>query len=244
MELIMIILPKSKIEVCVKVYRKKIKNVRLKVFPNGEVALSAPHGVSEEWIKQFLEEKSIWIENKRIVYKKTDGVESIIDIKSGMSIKVLGREAIIIIQESSKKSVERDGKKIYINTLDTNNKNVIKKQFESWLKDELRNVIDKKLDKLYPIIEKYKIDKPEMFIRKMKTMWGNCMSEKGKITLNFYLYQAPPPYIEYVLLHELVHFLYPNHSKKFYDFLSMYMPDWKDRKKNLDYEVIQGVTLD
>lgn len=243
MEIINVILPKNKIEICIRVYRKKMKNVRLKVFPDGEVVLSAPHGVTDEWIKQFLLEKSYWIEKKRIEYKKTDGIESIKNLKSGMSIKVLGREAIIILQESSKKSISRDGKKIVINTLDINNKNVINKQLENWLKDELRKIIDKELNKLYPIIKKHKIDRPEIAIRKMKTMWGNCMRHKGKITLNFFLYQALPPYIEYVLLHELVHFLYPNHSKDFYDFLSMYMPDWKDRKKNLDYDVIQGVVL-
>ncbi|MBY9021665.1 MAG: DUF45 domain-containing protein [Candidatus Lokiarchaeota archaeon] len=46
---------------------------------------------------------------------------------------------------------------------------------------------------------------------------------------------------EYIVLHELVHFLYPKHNKEFYNFLSIYMPDWKERKKILDYEVVQGI---
>ena len=58
------------------------------------------------------------------------------------------------------------------------------------------------------------------------------------ITFNFYLIKARMPYIDYVALHELVHFLYPNHSKQFYAFLSNYMPDWKERKLVLDQEVV------
>jgi predicted metal-dependent hydrolase len=47
---------------------------------------------------------------------------------------------------------------------------------------------------------------------------------------------ARRPCIEYVVLHELIHFLYPNHGREFYDFLTLYMPDWKGRKKVLDLE--------
>ena len=68
----------------------------------------------------------------------------------------------------------------------------------------------------------------------MKTLWGSCSVNRNKVTFNQYLTKAKPACIEYVVLHELVHFLYPNHSKKFYDFLSSYMPDWKERKKVLD----------
>ena len=75
----------------------------------------------------------------------------------------------------------------------------------------------------------------------MKTLWGSCSVNRNKVTFNQYLTKAKPACIEYVVLHELVHFLYPNHSKKFYDFLSIYMPDWKERKKVLDTEVVHGL---
>ena len=40
--------------------------------------------------------------------------------------------------------------------------------------------------------------------------------------------------IEYVVMHELCHFIHPNHSKQFYGFLAMLMPDWKERKQLLN----------
>ncbi len=97
------------------------------------------------------------------------------------------------------------------------------------------------MDKLFPIIEKYKLSKPKITLRKMKTLWGSCSPDRGIITFNQYLTKAKPACIEYVVLHELVHFLYPNHSKQFYNFLSSHMPDWKDRKQILDQDVVHGL---
>lgn len=48
------------------------------------------------------------------------------------------------------------------------------------------------------------------------------------------LLEAPRNCIEYVVMHELCHFIHPNHSKQFYGFLTMLMPDWKERKTILD----------
>lgn len=54
------------------------------------------------------------------------------------------------------------------------------------------------------------------------------------ITLNKRLARAPRHCIDYVVVHELCHFIHPNHSREYYDFLGMLMPDWKDRKRELE----------
>ena len=57
---------------------------------------------------------------------------------------------------------------------------------------------------------------------------------KRPVTLNKRLLEAPRNCIEYVVMHEFCHFVHPNHSKQFYAFLTMLMPDWKQRKETLD----------
>ena len=74
-----------------------------------------------------------------------------------------------------------------------------------------------------------------------ETWWRKESLNREVITFNQYLIKAKPACIDYVVLHELVHFIYPNHSKQFYDFLSIYMPDWKMRKKVLDQDVVHGL---
>lgn len=51
-------------KVPVAVSLKKMKQVRLKVFPTGEIKLSAPIGTPQEWIEEYLSSKQSWIEEK------------------------------------------------------------------------------------------------------------------------------------------------------------------------------------
>lgn len=72
----------------------------------------------------------------------------------------------------------------------------------------------------------------------MKTRWGSCILSKNQITLNENLIHFSERCIESVVIHEFCHFRYPNHSKEFYNFMTILMPDWKERKKELDETVL------
>ncbi len=68
-------------------------------------------------------------------------------------------------------------------------------------------------------------------IKKMKTRWGSCNHKKGYINLNLRLLEKNLRAIEYVILHELSHIKFPNHSKEFYDFIHSFMSDFRQREK-------------
>ena len=90
------------------------------------------------------------------------------------------------------------------------------------------------LDEVYPAFIPYGIARPKVRIRTMKSCWGSCLVNKGIITLNRKLLMKPRECIEYVVVHELCHFVHPNHSKQFYGFMEQFMPDWKERKAYLN----------
>lgn len=75
----------------------------------------------------------------------------------------------------------------------------------------------------------YHIAYPQIKVRDMKSRWGSCTPAKQSITLNRKLIHYPLEFIEYVILHEFVHFIQPNHSKAFYHIIENYMPDYKKR---------------
>ena len=63
-------------------------------------------------------------------------------------------------------------------------------------------------------------EKPTIKVRKMKTLWGSCTSSQRTIRFNYYLMCASEEAIEYVVLHELAHLIYPNHGAEFKAFLT------------------------
>jgi len=71
-------------------------------------------------------------------------------------------------------------------------------------------------------------------VRKMTTRWGSCNSRKGYINLSLNLIEKAPELVEYVVLHELTHLIYPHHQKSFYDFIAKLMPDFKTREQRLN----------
>jgi predicted metal-dependent hydrolase len=78
-----------------------------------------------------------------------------------------------------------------------------------------------------------------MTVRIMKTKWGSCSYKNNIITLNAYLIEHSIELIELVILHELLHFIHPNHSSEFYKLHEKLMPDYKEREEQLNKEIIR-----
>lgn len=72
-------------------------------------------------------------------------------------------------------------------------------------------------------------------VRPMRTKWAS-ISTSGSITLDLGLLKLPKELGEFVIVHELVHLLAPNHGKVFKSFMHAYMPDWETREKQLQMQ--------
>ena len=231
--------PDSVVQVIIE--RKKMKTCRLKVYPNGAVKISVPKKTSIKWIHDYLNSKSRWVAGKIAEFERRKKQAVATEVRNGASVCFLGEYLVLFISESCKQSVQRDGYALNIATPFAEDDEAVRKQFDKWWKKESLDYLNKLVDKFFPIIEVFGVARPGITVRKMKTLWGSCSVGKGKVTFNQELLKAKPEAIEYIVLHELVHFLHPNHSKQFYEFLGTYMPDWKERKKALRQDVMLGL---
>ena len=214
---------------------KKMKYARLKVFYTGEIKLSVPHGTSENWITEFIETKRDWIAEKLSTFHDTGAVDK--KIVNGSKIKILGCERTVQIHDSKRKQIILDNTFLHIFTSETDQIN-IERQIDNWWKKASRQCFQELLDRLYVVVKSYGVPKPTLTVKKMKTLWGSCSRRTWNININYHLFKTSVRCIESVILHELTHFLYPNHDKAFYDFMTFYMPDWKIREKELDCKLI------
>lgn len=89
------------------------------------------------------------------------------------------------------------------------------------------------VEKWYPVVAFHGVSMPHVTVRRMSSRYGSCSVGRGRITLAEILLNVPKECAEYVVFHELTHFLYPNHGKEFYQFIEKYMPDYRQREKQL-----------
>ena len=168
-----------------------------------------------------------------------------------MRIKIIDNKYYFVInsyKRLSKKEIDdlifrnEEGIKKLINKINVNNNSLDEKQFmifgNTYSKEEINEkIIEDSYNEIIKLYNKYQIifNRPNtnLKFRKMKSRWGVCNITKNYITLTKHLIHIPIPLIEYIIIHEFCHFKHPNHSKKFYDYVSKYCADYKKRVKEL-----------
>lgn len=220
--------------------RKNVKNINLNVRPDMTIVVSASDRVPMDYILNFVKDKAPWI-LKNVRYFCDVQPEHITkkDYVSGETFKYLGKQYRLKVEETETEGVKYFQGFIYLNIKDKNNYDRKEKLLNDWFREKAELNFRESLERVYPVIEKYGIKKPEIQIKTMKARWGSCIREKNTILLNYELIKAQKFCIHYVVLHELIHFKYRNHDADYYDFLTSLMPDWKQRKEILDEEVVR-----
>ena len=218
---------KEKIEI----HKKKVKNVTLKVKRDGSIHLTVPESATDDYIERVISNKQEWIEQQlkhfEENYKKPEEKQMV----SGESFKYLGRCYRLKVIVDKEESVRLYRGYIEIHVKDKNN--ILKKQelLKKWYQEKAK----KKFSEL--VHEYEKVVKEEVNgirVITMQTRWGSCNVESRNINLNLELIKKPRYCIEYVILHELSHLKFPNHSKQFWEYMSVHMPNWKWRKDKLE----------
>ncbi|ABR30270.1 metal-dependent hydrolase [Thermosipho melanesiensis] len=216
----------------VTVYKKRIKNLHLNVLPpDGKVRVSVPEGVSDEVVKLLVIKKYHWIK-KHIKSFQEQERQTKREYVSGESHYFKGRRYILRIEFAKRPKIEVKNKK-YIYFYVPAHYTIQQRQnyYEKWLRKELK----KELEILVPKWEKIigvKIN--EIRIKKMKTKWGSCNPDAKRLWLNLELIKKPTEYLEYVIVHELIHLLEKKHNGRFKELMSKYLPKWKIYRRQLN----------
>ncbi|MFH1126661.1 MAG: SprT family zinc-dependent metalloprotease [archaeon] len=222
--------------------RKKVSNINLNLKPNLLVEVSANHDVPIEKIHEFVRKKASWIlKNKEYFKKSFPEIKFEREYISGETFKYLGRQYRLKVSESKEECVKCQ--RGFFNIFVKDKNDIVRKSqlLRQWYKEKSIRVFNDSLGRNYKLIKKYDIERPKIVTRLMKARWGSCIKNKKTILLNTKLIDAPKFCIDYVILHELIHFKYRNHDKTFYNMMDALMPDWKKRKDVLDLEVVKNL---
>lgn len=228
-------------EIEYRLQRKNVKNINLNVKPNMDVVVSASSQVPQDYIDSYVKEKAPWIIKNLDNFIDTLSEDVPRRYVSGETIKFLGKQHRLRIIEGTLADVSLKDGFIELTISDVGNRRRKQKMLSQWLRQQAETTFYKSLDTVYPKLQKYGIAKPGIMLRSMKARWGSCLRDRGLLLLNLELVKAPVHCIDYVVLHELLHFMCPKHDNKFFGYMTVLMPDWVERKAILDEEVVRNL---
>lgn len=215
--------------------RKSVKNINLRIRADQCVYVSAPNDVPAKTVDAFVKEKSAYILRAIKKFKdknRQDTSEQ--QFVDGETVKIFGRNMRLKVRYATRSKIESDESYVTLYVKDVKDSELKKRVLETWLRKKCKDEVTSICKKVYPKVKKYGVAFPEIQMREMVSRWGSCSPKKGFVTFNTALIAMPVSCIEYVVTHEFTHFLYPNHSQKFYQQLATFMPDWEERKKRLE----------
>ena len=212
------------------------KTIGICVHPDKKIEITAPFGTKFACIQRVVKRKSKWISKQLKELEKYQIMEQIKEYTGGQTIKLLGRDymiKVIQIQDFEEEQIIKEPGLIKVYVHDRTQKERIHLLIENWYRNEAMIYLAQKFEQCYERIRKYNIAKPFYYLRYMERRWGSCTA-KGNILLNPNIIQLPSHCIEYIIMHELCHLKYKNHSKEFYHFLDTVLPNWEDSSQALD----------
>lgn len=189
--------------------RKGNKNTYIRVDENNNIVVTTNYFITSNKIKKILDDNIKFL-NKALNKEKREG------------FYLMGKKYDIIVDENIK-NIEIDNNIIKVKSL---------KYLNNWYKKEILKIFKDRLDFYYNKFDE-NIPYPILKIRTMKTRWGVCNRKIKSVTLNFNLVKYDYDCLDYVIVHELSHFVHFDHSKEFWNTVSKYYPNYKIIQKKL-----------
>jgi predicted metal-dependent hydrolase len=210
----------------VEVKKRDVKNLRIGVFPpTGRVRVIAPLSFDRNLIEAVVIKKLKWIRRQQESLKSQER-QSKREAVSGESYFYKGKKYRLIVTTGGNrgkliiKNNSRMELAIAPEASESSRLNVINSFYRKALQEELDLLVPKLSGEIGVKVSSYGI-------RKMKNRWGSCDSKKKHINVNIELIKKNPACLNYIVVHELVHLIEPNHNQRFKELMDANLPNWR-----------------
>jgi len=219
-------------DLVIEVELKDIKNIHLSVHPpHGRVHISAPAAMDLDTIRVFALSKLQWIRKQQAAFNKQER-ETQREYLTRESHYFLGQRYLLkVLEQDVSPHVILKKKEILMYVRPGTHLEKRKELLDEWYRSELKRITP-------PLIQNWEkvigVKTNEFGIKKMRTRWGTCNHVQKRIWLNLELAKKPAECIEYIIVHELLHLIEPNHNQRFITLLEEHLPRWKYYRDELN----------
>ncbi len=219
-------------DMAVAVVRKDIKNVHLSVHPpTGRVTIAAPAHMAMDTIRVFAITKLAWIRQQqaKLQEQEREAPREYLDRESHY---LWGKRYMLkLIEMDQAPAIELKHRKMHLHVRPGTSQAKCQAIVDEWYRQQLRLAA-------MPLIATWEarlgVKVERVFVQRMKTKWGSCNHHARTIRLNTDLSKKPPDCLEYLVVHELAHFLEPSHNARFVSLMDRHMPKWRSHQDALN----------
>jgi len=212
------------------------KTIAATVYPNQSVTVKAPLESEPSRINEFLTRKFRWVLKQRRYFKQFKD-QSAKEYVSGEAFRYLGRCYKLLVRKSG----DGDRVSLHHGTLivysgEPKDRKLTEGLLSQWYAQRAERIFNERLKECFAVFDYDEC--PRLVIRKLHKRWGSYLPRTNRIHLNPNLIQASKAQIDYVIIHELCHVTHNNHSREFYDLLTLKLPKWQDVKAEMELKLL------
>tara|TARA_B100000482_G_scaffold169310_1_gene135123 strand:+ start:375 stop:1079 length:705 start_codon:yes stop_codon:yes gene_type:complete len=208
------------------IFSKKRKTVSIQVNPHG-IKVRSSYWLTKYEIKQFLLKNELWIKQK--VNEQKSKVKTKLDLIDNQEMLLGGKRFLLKVTSDIIPKPKIENNHLYL----SNHPDIVKsfgtprKQIQIIVKEYAYNLLLEKTKSFSLIMS---VNPISIKIKDYRSRWGSC-SFKGDISYNWKIIFAPIEVIEYLIIHELSHLIFFNHSKEFWLKVEEFQPNFKNYRK-------------
>ncbi|MCH8535974.1 MAG: M48 family metallopeptidase [Flavobacteriaceae bacterium] len=218
------------------VQRVKRKTLAIEVHPDSSVHIIAPEQSSDFEIEKKVLKRAHWIVKQQEYFEQFLPRTPKREYVSGETHCYLGKSYLLKVKIGEANQVKLKSGQLQVICKENSAPEKVKNLLANWYYNHAEKKFQSLAKDVFEKFKEYDFKEPKLEIRRMKKRWGSC-NTVDKIIINPELIKASSKCIEYVLVHEMCHFVVKNHNKAFYTTLSSIMPNWQKWKMRLEQKL-------
>lgn len=210
------------------IYRKR-KTLSILVNTDGTIKVTVPFKVSKEEVLKIVSSKGRWILKKQNEIKSINKNKVVRKFENGGIFMYLGNNYTLKLE--IKESIKNISVRLLDNNLiikaNTYNKEKIKLAIEKWYREK---TLEKAVERVKYYSRYFSEYPKEIKAKEQKLRWGSCTYD-NKLLFNWRIAMAPIDIFDYIIVHEMCHMEYKNHSKEYWNRVCEILPNYKEKIK-------------
>ena len=202
------------------------KNISLTLDRGGGLVIHTPDNLTTDELSRWTQSKLLWVHGKLALREEMTSQVRDPEFVTGERFSYLGRTYRLMVVKSQEESLSFNGSSFLLRE-DARPEAV--EHFRRWYITKGSEWIMTRIQRL---ASKVGVHPTRIEVRDLGYRWGSC-GKNQVLYFNWKGLQLPVRLLDYLLIHELAHIIEPNHNVEFWRILDRALPDWKQRKEEL-----------